>query len=738
VFRMACGVLAFALLLGVLVSPAATGGEKPYQDPDRASRPEFRQLIMTPSTRWLDDGRLVLFDLDRPLVDRHMEVLDPATLRRAPLLADSIALASLRRLLGDSDTPRSLGFPGELHRSGQKGLYVFSGDLFILDIQHSSFRRITETEEEEQSPHFSPDGRKVAFVRTNNLYVVDLDTGTEEALSSDGSEAILNGVLSWVYWEEIYGRRELGYQWAPDSRAIAFYRFDESQVSLQHFVSTRPWTPTVTTQRYPKVGQQLPEVSVMIAEIGRKQSTRVSYQSNGFPYVIRFCWSPDASLLALQTMNRQQTVLDLHFANRKTGKAVPVLRETSQTWINILDDFEFLKDGEHFLWPSERDGFLHLYRYRMDGTLVNRVAGGEWALRSGGGTPSYVQRALVAVDEQNGVAYCTALEKSPLERHLYRVGLDGSDFVPLTESRGTHGISFSPDCRWYLDRHSAIDMPASLRLYRSDGELVETLKEPRTDLLPELELVLPELLMIPARDGFPLPGMILKPREMKAGIRYPVIFDVYGGPSSPHVSDSWQYALSWWNVLADNGYVVMVMDPRSATGISKALEDLVLHNIMGEVELNDLVDAVRWTKTQPFVDSARIGITGASGGGTYTILGMTRSTEFRAGIALSALTDVRFYDAFWGETVMRTEAENPEGFERVSLLRTAGDLHGRLLLVHGTADDNVHIQNVWALVDELIKANKLFELMLYPERKHGIPDRRHLRAVLLDFWKRNL
>ena len=280
--------------------------------------------------------------------------------------------------------------------------------------------------------------------------------------------------------------------------------------------------------------------------------------------------------------------------------------------------------------------------------------------------------------------------------------------------------------------------PTSLRLYTRDGKLVETLKEPRTDLLPTLDLVLPELLTIPARDGFPLPAMILKPRDFSEATRYPVIFDVYGGPSSPQVSNSWQYAISWWNVLADNGYIVMVMDPRSATGISKSVEDLVFHNVMGDVELNDLVDAVRWAKAQPFVDSARIGITGASGGGTYTILGMTRSTEFKAGIAIAALTDVRYYDAFWGETVMKTEAENPDGFEHVSLLRTAGDLHGRLLLVHGTHDDNVHIQNVWALVDELVKANKLFELMLYPGRKHGIPDRRHYRSVLLDFWKRNL
>jgi dipeptidyl-peptidase-4 len=352
--------------------------------------------------------------------------------------------------------------------------------------------------------------------------------------------------------------------------------------------------------------------------------------------------------------------------------------------------------------------------------------------------PSYVQRSLVAVDDERGLVYVTALEASPLERHLYRVALDGSGFTRVSTVPGMHGFTLSPDRRYYLDRHSSIETPVSLNLYSTEGKLIEPLKVAREDLLADLQLVLPELLTIPARDSFPIPAMILKPRDFDDTERYPVIFDVYGGPSSPQVSNSWQYAISWWNVLADNGYIVMVMDPRSATGVSKSLEDLVFERIMGDVELNDLLDAVRWTKARPFVDSTRIGITGASGGGTYTILGMTRSHEFKAGIAISALTDVRFYDAFWGETVMKTEAENREGFEHVSLLNSAADLHGRLLIIHGTHDDNVHIQNVWAFVDELVKANKLFEMMLYPERKHGIPDRRHYRSVILDFWKRNL
>jgi dipeptidyl-peptidase-4 len=268
-----------------------------------------------------------------------------------------------------------------------------------------------------------------------------------------------------------------------------------------------------------------------------------------------------------------------------------------------------------------------------------------------------------------------------------------------------------------------------------------TLAAPQTEKFAARGIQCPSFFAIPARDGFPLPAQILKPRDFDPSRRYPVIFFVYGGPSAPQVVNSWQRDVVWENILADNGYLVARVDPRSATGISKKLENLVLNHIMGENELNDLVDAVRWTKAQSYVDSTRIGIWGWSGGGSYTLLGMTRSTEFKAGIAVAGVSDVRFYDTKWGEAAMKTEAENRAGYDTVSFLKYAKSLHGRLMIVHGTYDDNVHIQNAWAFIDELIKAKKLFELMVYPMRMHGITDtpaRIHLYTTMLDFWKRNL
>jgi dipeptidyl-peptidase-4 len=271
--------------------------------------------------------------------------------------------------------------------------------------------------------------------------------------------------------------------------------------------------------------------------------------------------------------------------------------------------------------------------------------------------------------------------------------------------------------------------------------MILTLADPRPERLAAFDIQYPTLFSIPARDGFALPAQILKPKGFDSSKKYPVIFYVYGGPSAPQVINMWQRDLLWENILVQNGYIVLRVDPRSATGISKTLENLAAYHLMGDSELHDLVDAARWVKSQVYVDSSRVGLWGWSGGGTYTLVGMTRSTEFKAGIAVAGVTDMRFYDTKFAEALMKTEQENRDGFERVSLLRDAKNLHGRLLMVHATYDDNVHIQNTWAFTDELIKANKRFELMIYPMRMHGIADlpaRIHLYSTMLEFWKRNL
>lgn len=703
--------------------------------------PEAIETASTPITRWLSDGRAIVFDTRKPPEERTIELLDPESGRRAPVVDPANALGKLKRLLGEAAAPPTLPFPQEIDGGGKTALYVFGGDVILLDIPSITFSRVTQTPDPESCVHLSPDGKKVAYVRNNNLFVYDQGTKSERRITTDGSDSIRNGTLTWVYWEEIFGRFDIGYWWSPDSRAVAFLRTDESGVSVQHYVDVTPWTPRLITQRYPKIGEKNPSVRLAIADIQGGTTTWVDLGSRPYEYIVRVQWLPDGKSVSVQTMNRLQTEKDLLFVDRSSGRTTLILRETDPAWVNVDDDLLFLNDQSHFIWSSERDGYKHLYLYALDGTLVNQITRGSWATFSAAGGVAWVQRSIVGIDEQHGWLFFTALEKSSIERHLYRIHLDGSGMKRLSRESGSHNVSFSPDGHYYVDRFSNASTPPRLTLHHAQGDSLLTLASPRTKALIAKRIQFPSFFTIPARDSFSLPAQILKPRDFDPAKRYPVIFFVYGGPSAPQVVNSWQRDVMWENILANNGYLVARVDPRSATGISKTLENLVLNRIMGDIELNDLVDAVRWTKAQPYVDSTRIGIWGWSGGGSYTLLGMTRSTEFKAGIAVAGVSDVRFYDTKWGEAAMKTEVENKDGYDSVSFLKYAKNLHGRLMIVHGTYDDNVHIQNAWAFIDELIKAKKLFELMVYPMRMHGIADppaRIHLYSTMLDFWKRNL
>lgn len=707
---------------------------------DNMNDPSLRQAFSVPRTWWLDENTAIIYDTRKPMSERVLERLDPATGKRTPMLDQQKADENFKKLFPEGKAPRLSPVPNAFTGSGKYGLYLVDGDIFVLDIPTATFIRITETKEEEECVRFSPDASRLGFVRGHDLYVYDIGNRKESRLTNDGSETILNGTLSWVYWEEIFGRDDVGYWWSRDSKSIAYLRTDESNVSLQHYVNIEPWTPTVTTQRYPKVGEKNPAVRLGIVELGSAKIAWASIDTSAYEYIIRVDWLPDNERVCVRTNNRFQTEMDLYFVNRRSGMAQHILKDADEGWINISEDLYFLKDGKHFIMSSERDGFDHLYRFSMDGKLVNQITKGEWAIRSSGG-PFWIHKAVTGIDEENGWVYFTALEKSPLEKHLYRIKMDGSKMKRLTDEEGTHSISMSPDTRYYFDRYSNISTPPSLGLYESSGSKKLMLAEPDPAGLKKYNIQYAELIHIPARDGFMVPASVTRPKHLDANKKYPVIVSVYGGPSAPQVSNSFSYGAIWENVLLNNGYISMTIDNRAATAISKKLENLVVRNSPGEVELNDLVDAVRWMKQQPYIDPDRFGITGWSGGGTNTILAMTRSKEFKAGLAGAGVTDFRFYDTKWGEALMKTEKENLEGYKRCSLLQYAKDLHGKLLIVHGTNDDNVHIQNTWRFVNELIKANKLFELMIYPMRKHGVGDpagRIHLNNVTLDFWKRNL
>ena len=700
---------------------------------------EGRTVGAVPSHVWMADGRLMIYDGRLPLAQRTFEILDPKTSERRKAFDVGAALASLNALLPVTPARQGLGWPQSFNASGRRALYIFNGDLFVLDLQKASFSRITKTSEEERAGEFSPDGNKLAYVRKNDLYVTDLETQKETRLTRDAADTILNGTLSWLYWEEIFGRRDIGFWWSPDSKSLAYLQTDESAVPVSTFVDFQPDTPRVITQRYPKAGMPNPRVRVGVVAINDNATKWVSINDKPFEYILRVKWLPDSHRFSVQTLTRNQHELGLYFVDRETGVAKRILTDTNTGWINIHDDLHFLNDGKHFLWASERDDNYHLYRYSIDGRLVNQITRGPWSLASSGGA-FWVKRSVSSIDETNGWIYFTSMEHSQLERHLYRIKLDGTSMVRLSKDTGFHGISMSPNAQFYLDSFSDARTLPSLTLRRSDGQEQLLLAKPRMELLARFDLQRPELINIPTRDGFPMPARILKPKGFRTDRRYPVIMDVYGGASSYSVVNAWRGAALYDQLLAQEGYIVVRVDNRSAAATSKSLENSVIGKV-GEPETEDLVDAAKWLKAQTWVDPDRIGVWGWSNGGWITLNLMTRSKEFKAGIAVAAVTDWRYYDTKWAEAFLKTPQENPEGYARTSMVKRAGELHGRLLIVHGSYDDNVHPQNMFAFTDALIKSGKLFDLMIYPMRGHGISDPAatlHLYRTMTDFWKRNL
>lgn len=731
--RTACKISVFFILLSSAFTAAQENDitvEWIYSDASSA-------LTDIHESIWLKDNTLLLYDRRKPADQRTFEIYNPQNGKTFVAVDAEKTVASLNTLCKNNKNdhlPWALAFDAH----GKRALYIFEGDIFLLDLKNSAFHRITQTDAEEKCVCFSPNGTMISFVRNNDLFVYDIDQSVETRLTNDGSETILNGTLSWVYWEEIFGRQDTGYWWSDDSKSIAYFQTDESLVPISHFVDFKPAVPNVIKQRYPKAGMANPVVRLGIVDMTSRQITWADFAEFEYEYLVRVNWLPTSDRVSVQTLNRPQDELDLFFVDRGTGESTLVLKERDAGWVNVHDDLTFLDDGAHFIWQSERDNYAHFYKFTMDGTLVNQITTGEWSVKSAGDDP---RKTIAAIDSKNDWIYYSSLEKSSVERHLYRIHSDGSGKQRLTNGDGTYRVTFSPNGKYFTAEFSNINTPPSLSLYNSDGSKVKDIAKPNIGLAQEMDFHSPELFEIPTQDGFRMPAEILKPKDFDPSKKYPVIMNIYGGPSAPTVRNVWSSAHYFDQILSNRGYLVVRFDHRAAAGISKKYENLLLKKFISEIELADIVDGLHWLKAQPWVDGDRFGMWGRSGGGSFTLHTMTRTAEIKAGISIAPVTDWHFYDTRWAEFAMKTPQENPEGYKNTSILRHAKNLHGRLLLVHGTYDDNVHPQNAWSFIDELVQANILFDMMFYPMRKHGISDRPariHLANKMLEFWSENL
>lgn len=703
---------------------------------------ERKAADSVPDHHWLHDGTLLLYDHRKEKTERTIESFNPRNQRRRRVVDARKVVAALNSLLKPDEPIKELDWPDTIDASGRFAAYEIGGDIVLLDLRTSSVSAVSVTDADELAPRFSPDGQWLAYVRDHDLYAWHIADGETIRLTSDGSDTVMNGTVSWVYWEELLNRADRGYVWAPDSSAIAYLQTDDGPVGVMHYVDFEPNLPRLVRQRHPKPGSANPRVRAGVVTLAEKQTTWLDLGAYPYEYLARIQWLPSGRRLAVQTLNRPQTVLDVFIAEAGDGTARHLMRETNTGWINVHDDLHFINEEREFIWLSERDGHAHLYRYNMDGELVNPVTRGNWAVKPSGG-PAGMDRAVSHIDDAAGSVWFTALEKDSTERHLYRIGIDGSGLERVTRRDGAHAIWFSPAGNYYLDRYSSLETPPELTVHAASGEPVATVAEAVTAVAERFDLQPWERLSIEARDGYPMPAMLLKPRFFDPQQRYPALVYVYGGPSAPTVVNAWQgRARGYYHqLLADNGVVIFYVDNRSAAGRSKSDANSIVRQLYGPVELNDLLDGVTWLKSQPYIDAERIGVWGWSGGGTMTLQAMTSSKAFAAGAAVAPVTDWHYYDTIYTERYMKRPADNPQGYEQTSHVKRASELHGRLLLVHGTYDDNVHPQNSWAFADGLIEAGITFDMMIYPMRKHGIRDdaaQLHVFKTMAEFWERQL
>ena len=612
-------------------------------------------------------------------------------------------------------------------------LFLGEDDLYLYHLSSGDLKRLTEDEEEERDPQFSPDGTYLAFLKNNNLNILNIKTGTVTQVTDQGSEHLLVGRFDWVYEEEFDIRT--GFFWSPDGKYIAYFQVDERQTPEFPIVDFIPVHNEMQPVRYPKPGDRNSIVRIGVVAIDRPFTTVWMETGEEIDiYLPRIHWLPDGSLLAIQRLNRKQNRLDLLFADVITGTSrIVVTEEAKNGWLELNDNLAFLMSEEAYIWSSQRGGFNHLYMYHFNGWIVRQLTSGEWDVTE-----------LVGVDEDRDRVYFIGTEKNIFEHHLYRVNLDGTDFMRLTTGDGSHEIDMKPDHAYYLDTYSSITEPPRVSLYSHRGEL-KGIVEPNemSELFEEYALSSPEFLTLPSDDGVQLNAFMIKPPDFDPTKKYPVLIYTYGGPGSQIVRNSWRRGIGrlWHQLMAQKGYIVFGLDNRGTFGRGTEWMWSVYKNL-GEYEVRDNVSGIQYLRTLPYVDKDRIGIWGWSYGGYTTCMCLLKEPDyFKVGVAVAPVTDWRNYDTIYTERYMSTPEDNLEGYETSSLMQYADQLSGKLLLAHGSSDEKVHLANTMQLIEALQKAGKHFDVMIYPGKAHSIRGEEakvHLFEMITEYFLENL
>ncbi len=752
-------IIAFCMTPTLAFSDQSENGKKPidlefiYKKDDLGLKqvdPNFPH-----SLQWSKQGHWLAYLVSSTTEAPHLVVYDPAQDATKYCVTPYTMNDALIKLASQPegiaiDSAEQVAYIPEDATEGIKKINSFSwmqeeptiqldveGDKYEWNIEENCLKKADEKKElpsgVKNDLEYSPNERYAAYTRDNNIFVYDTEQRKEFQLTDDGSVSILNGKMTWVYWEELHYRRSYrAFYWAPDSQSIAYLQFNEKGVSTYPVTDFSDAVPKTRNMFYPKVGTQNPLIRLGVVSLSTRQTKWIDL-GEPYEYIARVTWHPNGETLAVQTLNRAQTKLTLLYSDPVTCTSKIILEETDKVWVNAHGGPYFLEKKDEFLWLSERSGYRHIYKYSNDGKKCKQLTKGDWEANPTLWTIS------IPIDEEKGLLYFTASMLNPIERHLYSVPLRGGKIKQLTKEAGVHRVTFSEDKKYAFKYFSDVNTPNRVQVINNKGKVIHTLGETlRSDYDPYITQI-PEIIEMEGPEGRTFYGSILKPYNFDHSKKYPVILHMYAGPAAQVVMN--QFVSQTDLAMCNRGFIVFRFDTRGTTGRGREWINAI-HLNGCDLPLEDLKFAAEYIKKLPYVNPEKLGIWGWSNGGYMTCCAMLKIPgTFQAGAAVAPLTDHKLYDTVYTERFMGMPEDNPDGYKESAPTNFADGLEGSLLLAHGVSDDNVHIQNIYHLVNALLEAEKDYELYLYPERDHGIggDDRRyHLFSRILDFFERKL
>ncbi|CDF80683.1 dipeptidyl peptidase IV, partial [Formosa agariphila KMM 3901] len=671
-----------------------------------------------------------VLDVNRQTKSTSIDIYDYKTLSKVKTLVSSSDLAEVNYFsnytFSEDETKVLLATNVEsIFRRSTLGTY------FVFDVATKKVTAISD--EKIQEPTFSPDGTKVAYGLNNNLFVKDLKTGETTKITSDGVDnKIINGITDWVYEEEFAFVR--AFEWNAASNKIAFIRFDESNVpEFSMDVYGTDLYPTQNVFKYPKAGEANSVVSLHVFDLEKNKTSEVTLnKSYSDFYIPRIKWTNESNVLSAQYMNRHQNVLDLWMIDASAMSSKLVLTDTDDAYVDVTDNLTFLEDNS-FIWTSEKDGYNHIYHYKKDGTLINQITSGNWEVTS-----------YYGFDKQTKKIFYQSVENGSINRDVYSIGLNGKNKTRLSKEEGTNSAAFSADFTYFINTYSSATTPPLYTLNNSkSGKVLKVIKDNKalSTQLAAYDISKKEFSTLKV-NGNDLNMWMIKPSNFDASKSYPMLMYQYSGPGSQSVSNSWLAANDYWyEMLAQKGYIVVCVDGRG-TGYKGAAFKKSTQKELGKYELEDQIAAAKQLGDLSYIDKERIGIWGWSFGGFMSSNAIFKGNDvFKMAIAVAPVTSWRFYDSIYTERYMTTPQENASGYDENSPINHVDKLKGDFLLVHGTGDDNVHVQNSMQMIEALIQANKQFEWMIYPDNNHGIyggNTRLHLYTKMTNFLDETL